>query len=261
LIYTLDQSSPTPETKGKAHERGVRDRPTLDSPSAGSDQEGDDPTWDVNRRSLNDPSLKWAALIDRGANGCIAGQDMKVIERTIKTIDLSGIDDHTVRNLSIVTAGGVTKTPQGEVILILNQAADMTKDARTILSAGQLEYFGCKIQDKSPRVQKEEPVLVTSEGYKIPIMFRKGLPYIRLRPFDEEDWKVLPHIHITSPKEWNPASLDFTVRDDWYEKQPKDLKVLREGILTELGELKPDLEDSDTIDDTDRGYKSVDDKS
>jgi hypothetical protein len=118
--------------------------------------------------------LEWAALIDRGANGCIAGQDMKVIEKTMRTIDLSGIDDHTVRNLPIVTAGGVVQTAQGEIILVLNQAADMTRDARTILSAGQLESFGCKIQDKSPKVQGEEAVVITSEGYRIPIMFRKG---------------------------------------------------------------------------------------
>ena len=62
---------------------------------------------------------------------------MKVIETTNRTIDLSGIDDHTVRNLAIVTAGGVVRTGQGEIIVILHQAADMTRDARTILSSGQ----------------------------------------------------------------------------------------------------------------------------
>ena len=58
---------------------------------------------------------------------------MTVIETTLRTIDLSGIDDHTVRNLAIVTAGGVVKTDKGDVIVIVNQAADMTKDSRTIL--------------------------------------------------------------------------------------------------------------------------------
>jgi hypothetical protein len=66
---------------------------------------------------------------------------MKVIEVTERTIDLSGIGDHTVRNLRLVTAGGVTRTPQGDIIIMINHAADMTRDARSILSAGQLESF------------------------------------------------------------------------------------------------------------------------
>ena len=64
----------------------------------------------VHSRHLKTSNHEWAALIDRGANGCIAGWDMKVIETTDRTIDLSGIDDHTVRNLAIVTAGGVVRT-------------------------------------------------------------------------------------------------------------------------------------------------------
>jgi hypothetical protein len=47
----------------------------------------------------------------------------------------------------LVTAGGVTKTPQGDIIIMINHAADMTQDARSILLAGQLESFGCKVQD------------------------------------------------------------------------------------------------------------------
>ena len=45
---------------------------------------------------------------------------MRVIERTIRTINLSGIDDHTVRNLTIVTAGGVVRTHKGDVILVVH---------------------------------------------------------------------------------------------------------------------------------------------
>jgi hypothetical protein len=52
---------------------------------------------------------------------------MRVIARTDRSIDLSGIDDHTVRNLTLVTAGGVVATPQGDIVLIVNQIADMTE--------------------------------------------------------------------------------------------------------------------------------------
>ena len=42
------------------------------------------------------PHVTWDSLTDRGANGCIARQDMRIIARSGKTIDLSGEDDHTV---------------------------------------------------------------------------------------------------------------------------------------------------------------------
>ena len=187
--------------------------------------------------------MTWSALIDRGANGCIAGRDMKVIEKTEKTIDLSGIDDHTVRNLTIVTAGGVARTPLGEILLIVHQAADMTRESKTILSAGQLEAFGCKIDDHSPTFTKRTPCLTTVEGYQVPIAFRKGLPYIRMRPFGEHDWATLPHVIITSPNTWNPAILDSDVPEQWFIDQVKDLPFLRHGILSEDGDLKPELDD------------------
>jgi hypothetical protein len=166
---------------------------------------------DVNTRQLKTPHHNWSALIDCGANGCIAGRDMKVIESTMRTIDLSGIDNHTVRNLTIVTAGAVVRTNLREVIVILHQAADMTSDSRTILSAGQLESFGCTIHDKSHVVATGEPHIRTSDGYVIPISFRKGLPFIKLRRFDADDWDKLPHIHLTSPMEWDPSTLDTNI--------------------------------------------------
>jgi len=58
---------------------------------------------------------------------------MRVIEKTGATIDLCGIDDHMLRDLSIVTAGGVVRTQKGEVIVIFHQVADMTRNSKTIL--------------------------------------------------------------------------------------------------------------------------------
>jgi hypothetical protein len=183
---------------------------------------------------------------------------MKVIEVTERTIDLSGINDHTVRNLRLVTAGGVTKTPQGDIIIVINHAADMTWDARSILSAGQLESFGCKVQDISSKVNGIPPSITTAEGYQIPIAFRKGLPYIKMRAFDKEDWSTLPQIHITSPQEWDPSCLDAEVPDEWYNRQSKILPSVQEGIISETGDLKQDLEDDGDVNTDDRKYQSVD---
>ena len=48
--------------------------------------------------------------MDRGANGGIAGDDVRIIEKSDRTVDVRGIDNHQITNIPIVTAGGVIKT-------------------------------------------------------------------------------------------------------------------------------------------------------
>ena len=175
-------------------------------------------------------------------------------------MNLSGIDDHTVRNLTIVSAGGVTRTPMGEIIVIIHQTADMTIDSMTILSAGQLEAFGCRIDDRSTMVTQQLPCLTTGEGYKTSITLRKGLAYIRLRPFTQHEWETLPHVTLTSPEDWDPTVLDSDVPETWYDAQSQPPDSLMEGILTEEGSLKNDeTEDDDEYFDAEQ-YFSVDRK-
>ena len=44
-----------------------------------------------------------SSLVDRGANGGLAGEDIRIIEHTLRKADISGINDHTVVGLPIVT--------------------------------------------------------------------------------------------------------------------------------------------------------------
>jgi len=219
------------------------DQPIQVSSSARSGQPT--PILEANATKQYQDWTSWATLIDRGANGSIAGRDMRVVERTMKTIDLSGIDDHTVKNLSIVTAGGVTKSSLGDIILIVHQAADMTRESKTILSVGQMESFGCKVYDQPFMVSNRTPYIQLPTGHRIPITFRKGLPYIRIRPFTDHDWKTIPHVYLTSPDDWNPAILDSNVPDSWFDQQPRDPNLLRQSIFNEEGILKDNMEDSD----------------
>ena len=59
------------------------------------------------------------SLVDRGENGGIARNDVRVIEELHQHVDVQGIDNHQMRNIPIVIAGSVTKMQRGEVILIL----------------------------------------------------------------------------------------------------------------------------------------------
>jgi hypothetical protein len=50
------------------------------------------------------------SLIDRGANGGIAGIDVRTIFKTGCTVDIRGIDNHQCTNIDIGTVGGVIQT-------------------------------------------------------------------------------------------------------------------------------------------------------
>ena len=63
------------------------------------------------------------SLVDRGANGGVAGDDVRVIFKTSRTVDIKGIDNHQVIDVPIGTVGGVVTTQKGPVIAILHQYA------------------------------------------------------------------------------------------------------------------------------------------
>jgi hypothetical protein len=54
--------------------------------------------------SLQNISKKLNALVDCGANGGLCGRDMHVITQSDRRINLTGIDNHEVVDLPIVTA-------------------------------------------------------------------------------------------------------------------------------------------------------------
>ena len=64
------------------------------------------------RVSLHDSlTAKSLSLIDRGANGGVAGEDVRIIFRTNRNVDIKGIDNHHVNDIGIGTVGGVVPDP------------------------------------------------------------------------------------------------------------------------------------------------------
>ena len=118
-------------------------------------------------------------LMDRGANKGMAGSDTTQLLETGRSISLCGIDNHTVRDLKAVTAATVTKSHKGFIILILCEYCLMP-NAKSIHSPLQLEFFGCKVYDKAASVNcGRTPYFQTPDGYKIPMYYLEGLPYIQ----------------------------------------------------------------------------------
>ncbi|KAL7570771.1 hypothetical protein ACA910_014401 [Epithemia clementina (nom. ined.)] len=62
-------------------------------------------------------------LVNRGANGGLAGSDMRVLEKTGRHISIVGIDNHELTGLPIVTCSTMLDTNQGPIIGIFNEYA------------------------------------------------------------------------------------------------------------------------------------------
>ncbi len=203
----MRQSQPNPT--GNNHDRGVADPPSQGLPSAETDH---NVTYHINNN--REMPKGWTALVDRGANGGIAGQDTRVLATMDRSIDLSGIDDHTVRNLPLVTAGGVVRSNRGDIILIMNQYAHMA-DGKTIHSSGQMEWYSLEVQDKTKKATGDMPYIKTLEGYVIPLAVRNGLAYMQMRAPTNDELRKLVHVTITEDRDWNPSVLDSRVPDEW----------------------------------------------
>ena len=146
-------------------------------------------------------------LVDRGANGGLAGSDMRVIYKTHRKINISGIDNHEVNGLDVVTAATLLNTSLGKVIGIFNEYAHLGKGS-SIHSSGQLEWFKTHVDEKSIKVGGTQ-LITTLEGYSVPLLIKDGLAYATClgRPTDQ-DMDTYPHVFFTSPDEWDPSVLD-----------------------------------------------------
>jgi hypothetical protein len=142
-----------------------------------------------------------------------------------------------IKDVPIGTVGTVVNTQRGEVIDIMHQYA-YTGKGGTIHSSGQLKWCGNEVNDHSIKIDDGRQRLTTSDGYVIPIDVKRGLPYITMCPFTDEEFEKLPHILWTSEDNWDPTSLDSFISDDpnWYKVEPSP--PLPNPMYDEYGEFR-----------------------
>ena len=114
-------------------------------------------------------------LVDRGANGGLAGSDMHVIHKTHRKINIQGIDNHEVTGLDVATAATILNTSQGKVIGIFNEYAYLGKGS-SIRSSGKLDRFKTNVDEKSVKVGGTQ-LITTLDGYSVPLLIKDGLAY------------------------------------------------------------------------------------
>lgn len=163
--------------------------------------------------------LEFMSLVDRGANGGICGDDMKVIFYSGRTIDVQGIDNHELPQLRICTCGGVVRTQRGHVLLLFHQYAYHGR-GKSIHSSLQLEDNLVTVNDRAATLNGAQS-LVTHDGYAIPLDFRNGLPYLNIRPFTDDELTTLPQVIMTRDVTWSPSQYDSRPSEDpdWFNHQ------------------------------------------
>ena len=177
-------------------------------------------------------------LIDRGANGGLAGADMRVIHTTPRKINIVGIDDHELTGLNVVTAAALLDTQKGPIIGIFHEYAHLGK-GKSIHASGQMEWFNCQVDDRSKLVGGAQRV-ETPEGYVIPLSIETGLVYMHpIRIPTDQDLQMYPHVFFTSPDIWDPSVLDHEITPSLLEDitQHYDDSLLQESIFDEYGDL------------------------
>ena len=170
-------------------------------------------------------SYQGKCLLDRGANGNICGGDVRSISFSDRTLNVTGIDEHKMRNLKIGTFGGVVSTQRGDVIAIFNQSA-YHPGGKSILSCLQVEDNGITVHDKLiPHGGRQ--CIETPDGYVIPLDAHQGLVYMKIRPFTNEEFRRLNHVVLTRDIPWDPSRYDRSLSDDrtWLSQQVDPLPL------------------------------------
>jgi hypothetical protein len=98
-------------------------------------------------------SVSTGSLVDGGANGGLAGSDMRRIEMTLAKADVSGIGDADLTDLAIGTFAAVIETTDGEIVGLFSQHADYGI-GKSVHSSSQMCDFGLDVNDSARRLNK-----------------------------------------------------------------------------------------------------------
>ena len=148
------------------------------------------------------------ALVDSGANGGMAGSDTRVLSMVPHAhVDITGVEGSAMECLPLVQCASIVETvDEGRIVLIISQYAHKP-DSKIIHSKSQLEHFGGIIHDSAITAGGHQMV-VTHEGYAIPLHVCNGLYYMDMSPATDTDLDLLPHGFLTADSPWNPDIVD-----------------------------------------------------
>ena len=164
---------------------------------------------------------------------------MRVLQKVHRKINIVGIDDHELTGPNVVTAAGLLDTQKGPIIGIFHEYAHLGK-GRSIHADGQMEWFNCKVDDRSKVVGGAQGI-ETSDGYIVPLLIESGLVYMHsIQIPTDNDLQLYPHVFFTSPDTWDASVLDHGITPSLLEEinQESDDSLLQDSIVDNFGELQ-----------------------
>ena len=118
----------------------------------------------------NHAASSYGSLVDRGANGGLAGADVHVLETTGRNVSVTGIDDHELPGLDIDTCVALIQTNHGRVNMLMHEYAYYGR-GNAIHSPCQIEWFNNTCDDKSHHVGGKQ-VITLLDVYSTPLQCR-----------------------------------------------------------------------------------------
>jgi hypothetical protein len=158
-------------------------------------------------------SIATGSLVDGGANGGLAGSDMRRIEMTLAKADVSGIGDADLTDLAIGIFAAVIETTDGKIVGLFSQYADYGI-GKSVHSSSQMRDFGLDANDVARGYHGGLQRIATPEGHVIPLKIRNGLAYMDMRQPTDEELARIPQVMFTADMPWDPGKIDDEY-DDW----------------------------------------------
>ena len=107
-------------------------------------------------------------------------------------MDITGVGGSVMERLPLVQCASVIDTiDEGRIVLIMSQYTHKP-DSKTIHSKSQLEHFGSIVHGSAISAGGHQMV-VTHEGYAIPLHICNGLYFLDMSPATDTKLDHLPH--------------------------------------------------------------------
>ena len=111
----------------------INDRPDTETPSREMNAH-------ITYHVAQAKQAKHGSLVDRGANGGLAGSDVRILSTSPRKCTVTGIDNHEIPVLDLVQCAALVQTNHGIVNLIMNEYAYYGR-GHSIHSSGQIEWL------------------------------------------------------------------------------------------------------------------------
>jgi len=176
-----------------------------------------------------DEFYKGRVEMDSHADTFLAGRNCTVLNFSERICDVMPYSDtyQPIADVPIVQAATGYTAPDGsQYILVFNEAIYMPTMEHSLLNPNQLRHFGVNVEDnpycgRQMRIEKSDPdhdddfvAILKSQGTVI--YFDTWTP-------TDADLNELPHIVLTSPREWDPQRVTFPCSSDIEDKLTYDV--------------------------------------